>query len=203
MTLRKRTHKRSKQIAVLIVLLTLFFIIIPKPSPETSSWLFHYRYVPVLVALAISVGLIWYKLSHRLPHNAIDTAILKSLTTMDKTASWYRDEDEANKELVLCCKMNGLHATYQYKLPSGRVADALINGYLIEGKLSPDLAETDRLIGQMSEYGRLNYQTSIVIYGSLAQPYRNRIEQEIRQRYSNKISLVYLNNPQRQRSLSW
>jgi len=132
----------------------------------------------------------------------INDHLLKALKTMDTTYKWYNKEEEANRELVSCLKSQGVEAIYQYRLPNGRTADAKVGNVLIEGKLSPDTGEVDRLIGQLSDYIKFG-KVSIVIYGALSKEAKRRIESEILQpRYLNKISLTYLSKSTRQRAIS-
>ena len=117
---------------------------------------------------------------------------------MDTTARWYNDESVANNELVSCLKSQGVPAEPQHVLPNGRKVDAKVGDFLIEGKLSPDTAEVDRLIGQVSEYSKYG-KVNIVIYGRLDKDAKRRIENEIHLRYLNKVFLTYLDNPKRRR----
>ena len=133
----------------------------------------------------------------------IDKYLHKALEIMDSTDNWYNDEDEANKGFVSVLKAMGVEAVYLYRLSSGRTADAKVGDVLIEGKLSPDTAEVDRLIGQISHYVQYSEgnKVNIVIYGELTEEARERIEGEILQRYVGKVFLSYLDNPQRLRKV--
>ena len=133
----------------------------------------------------------------------IDKHLHKALEIMDGTDNWYNDEDEANKELVTALKSMGIEAKYLYRLSNGRTADAKVGNVLIEGKLSPDTAEVDRLIGQISHYVQYSEgnKVNIVIYGELTEEARERIEGEILKRYIGKVFLSCLDNPQRQRKV--
>ena len=133
----------------------------------------------------------------------IDKHLHKALEIMDSTHNWYNDEDEANKELVSVLKAQNIEAIYLYRLSNGRTADAKVGNVLIEGKLSPDTAEVDRLIGQISHYVKYSEgnKVNIVIYGELTEEARKRIEDEILQRYVGKVFLSCLDNPQRQRKV--
>jgi len=133
----------------------------------------------------------------------IDKHLHKALEIMDSTHNWYNDEDEANKELVTALKSMGIEATYLYRLSNGRTADAKVGNVLIEGKLSPDTAEVDRLIGQISHYVQYSEgnKINIVIYGELTEEARERIEGEILQRYVGKVFLSCLDNAQRLRKI--
>jgi cbb3-type cytochrome oxidase subunit 3 len=128
----------------------------------------------------------------------IDKYLHKALEAMDTTHKWYNNEDEANKELVSCLKLQGVEAEYQYRLPNGGTADAKVYNFLIEGKLSPDRAEVNRLIGQLSDYSEYPYKINIVIYGRLSEYAERRIRKEINSRYLNKVFLTYLDKPIRQ-----
>jgi membrane protein implicated in regulation of membrane protease activity len=133
----------------------------------------------------------------------IDKHLHKALEIMDSTHNWYNDEDEANKELVSVLKAQNIEATYLYRLSNGRTADAKVGNVLIEGKLSPDTAEVDRLIGQISHYVQYSEgnKVNIVIYGKLTEEARERIEGEILQRYVGKVFLSCLENAQRLRKV--
>jgi len=132
--------------------------------------------------------------------NEFSGLIHHALEIMDTTTELYRDEDEANIELVSCLKALGLpETTYLYTLPNGRTTDAKSGNILIEGKLSPLTSDVDRLIGQLSDYAPYSNNIQVVIYGSLTDQYRDRIQNEIDRRYPHQVFLNYLENPQRQR----
>ena len=145
---------------------------------------------------------IWISRINKLLTSEIDLHLKHALEIMDTTANWYNNEEEANRELVTSLKSMGIYATYQHKLGNGRTVDAKVGNILIEGKLSPDTAEVDRLIGQLSDYTQYGNQVNVVIYGQLDDAASTRIKSEIIARYPNKVFLTYLNNPQRHRSLS-
>jgi hypothetical protein len=128
----------------------------------------------------------------------IDKHLRKALEIMDTTAKWYNDEKEANRELVTCLKAWGVEAVLGYRLPNGRIVDAKVGDFLIEGKVAPDTSGVDRLIGQLSDYTQYGNKLNVVIYGWLSKEARKRIENEILQRYANKVFLTYLDNPERQ-----
>jgi hypothetical protein len=132
----------------------------------------------------------------------IDKYLIDALKIMDSVDKWYRDEDEANKELVTCLKSRNVNATYGCKLPNGRIADAIVGDIIIEGKLSPDTEGVDRLLGQLSDYTQYGNQVNVVIYGRLREDARRRIENDINLRYTGKVFLTYLDNPKRQRAPS-
>jgi cell division protein FtsI/penicillin-binding protein 2 len=131
----------------------------------------------------------------------IDKYLHNALQIMDTTAKWYNNEDEANRELVSVLKAQHIDAVYLHRLSNGRTADARVGNVLIEGKLSPDTSEIDRLIGQISDYTQYSGENkvNIVIYGKLTQDAKNRIEREIQLRYIGQVFLSYLDNPQRLR----
>jgi hypothetical protein len=133
----------------------------------------------------------------------IDKYLHKALQIMDTTAKWYNNEDEANRELVSVLKAQNIDADYLHRLSNGRTADAKVGNVLIEGKLSPDTSEIDRLTGQISDYVQYSEgnKINIVIYGDLNEEGRRRIVREILQRYGGKVFLSYLDNPQRLRKL--
>ena len=131
----------------------------------------------------------------------IDSHLKKALETMDTTAKWYNNEEEANRELVSCLKAQGINDVhYQYRLSNGRTVDAKVGDVLIEGKLSPDTSEIDRLIGQLSDYTHYGNRLNVVIYGYFNKEARRRIEDVIHTHYLNKVFLTYINNPRRNRS---
>jgi hypothetical protein len=84
-------------------------------------------------------------------------------------------------------------------LPNGRTPDAKAGDILIEGKLSPNTTDVDRLIGQLGDYAPYSDNIHVVIYGSICAKSRDRIQNEIDTRYPNKVFLDYLVNPTRQR----
>ena len=133
----------------------------------------------------------------------IDKHLHRALEIMDSTDKWYNDETAANKELVSVLKAIGIEAVYPYRLSSGRTADAKVGNVLIEGKLSPDMAEVDRLIGQISHYVQYSERNkiNIVIYGKLTEEARERIKREILQRHVGKVFLSCLDNAQRLRKV--
>jgi len=132
----------------------------------------------------------------------IDKYLRDALGIMDSVDKWYRDEDEANKELVLYLKSLGVDANYRHRLPNGRTADAIVGDILIEGKVSPNTEGVDRLLGQLCDYTQYGNQVNIVIYGRLEEGARRRVENEIHLRYTGKVFLTYLDNPKRQRAPS-
>jgi Ca2+/Na+ antiporter len=160
-------------------------------------------FVLVIYAVAFLVLIYWLfrRRQRRIAlESEIDKYLLKALEAMDTTASWYNDEGEANRELVSCLKSQGVEAEYQYRLPNGRTADAKVHDFLIEGKLSPNTTEVDRLIGQLSHYSEYPYKINVVIYGELSKDAKRRIENEIHLRYDKKVFLTHLDNPKRQRA---
>ena len=157
----------------------------------------------ILVGIFIVIFVIWQVVKwqrRKVFTSDIDANLLRALRIMDSTAKWYNNEDEANKELVTCLKSLNVDATYGYKLPNGRTADAKVVNVLIEGKLSPDTTEVDRLIGQLTEYTQYSNKVNIVIYGQLDRDARRRIENEIHLRYTGRVFLTCLSNPKRQRA---
>ena len=118
---------------------------------------------------------------------------------MDTTAKYYNDENEANRELVSTLKAMNVSATYQYRLPNGRVADAKVLDAIVEGKLSPNTAEVDGLLGQLVDYTQYSDMLHVVIYGRLSGNARRRIENEISLRYPQRVFISSLPNPRRLR----
>jgi hypothetical protein len=130
--------------------------------------------------------------------DGFEDSLCTVLRSMDATAEWYSDEDEANRELVSCLKVLGFQAIYHHTLPNGRTVDAKVYGNLIEGKLSPETAEVDRLIGQLTELAKFN-RVYIVVYGPLDRHSEERIKGEIHDRYQGRVSLICLEDPKRRR----
>lgn len=123
---------------------------------------------------------------------------IQSRQAMDSTSKTYRDEKEANKELVSVIKGLGHNAIYEFRMPNGRTADAKVDNVLIEGKLTPNRAdEVDRLIGQLQEYCQSKYRVNVVIYGPADKRSLSRIEKEIATRYPHKAFLTYLKTAKR------
>jgi hypothetical protein len=125
--------------------------------------------------------------------------LLKALEKMDTTGRYYNDEGEANRELATALKVLGINATYEHILPDRRRADIKVGDIIIEGKLSPNMDEVDRLLGQVQGYCSRGYKVNIVIYGRLEDEYRKRIENEILERYEKRVFLTFLPNPKRMR----
>lgn len=153
----------------------------------------------VMIVPASLVGIVRRLPKRTAPMDEVGRDIRTALEIMDSTAKWYNNEDEANRELVTSLRARGIDATYQFSLPNGRVADARVRGVLVEGKLSPDTTETDRLLGQLIDYAQYSNKVNVVIYGQLSREARRRIENEIQSRYPNRVFLTYLTNPRRQR----
>jgi len=151
----------------------------------------------IVLVLLLKYLLRWHK--RKLVTGGIDKYLRRALELMDTTSKWYNDENTANQELVSCLKAQHIDATYQCRLSSGRTVDAKVGDILIEGKLSPDTAEVDRLLGQLSSYMQHSNMVNVVIYGKLDKEARERIEDEITGRYVNKVFLTYLDNPHRLR----
>jgi hypothetical protein len=157
----------------------------------------------IIAGIIVAVVVVWQVMKRqrrKVITSDIDETLRRALQIMDSTAKWYGNEDEANRELVTCLKSLNVDATYGYKLPNGRTADARVGGVLIEGKLSPDTTEVDRLIGQLSDYTQYGNRVNVVIYGQLDKEARRRIENEIQSRYLNRVFLTYLNSPRRLRA---
>jgi hypothetical protein len=198
---RKRRSKRrllspEEFFGILIILGLLVYLMV---SLLAKFWI----YVAIVAVIILSVFIYWQLKKRqriKLITSEIDKHLLKALEAMDTTDKWYNDEDEANRELVSCLKSQDIDAIYHYRLPNGRTADAKVYDFLIEGKLSPNTTEVDRLIGQLSNYSEYPYKINVVIYGELAKDAKRRIEKEIDLRYVNKVFLTYLDNPRRQRS---
>jgi len=152
-----------------------------------------------LFLLALMIGMLRKRIRRKYTASDISNNLEKALLTMDSTARWYNDEDEANIELVTSLRTLNIDAEYGYKLPNGRIADARVGSGLIEGKLSPNTSDVDRLLGQLTGYTPYGDKLHIVIYGRLSDGARKRIENEISNRYLGKVFLVALSNPKRLR----
>jgi hypothetical protein len=129
---------------------------------------------------------------------------------MDGTHTIYRDEESANIEMTNCLKLYGHIATYPATKLNGRTADICVDKYaIIEGKLDPNRSEIDRLIGQTLDYLKSPHYIFIVIYGKISQIQLERINDDLCEKYPDRIELVYLKEPQRIRtydtkdSLAW
>jgi len=136
------------------------------------------------------------------PPSVLSTYIEEALTAMDNTFKWYSNEEEANKELVSILKNRGIDIKYQFELDNSRTADAKGDGFIIEGKLEPNTAEVDRLIGQLKVYSGYSNQIYVVIYGRLNEMACVRILDEIEERYNNKVFLIFLQDPKRVRRIT-
>ncbi len=153
-----------------------------------------------MLLLALAIKYIRKRIRGKYTESDVTRSLERALRKMDSTSKWYRDEDAANAELVTSLRTLDIDAAYGYKLPNGRIVDARVGNELVEGKLSPDTSETDRLIGQLAEYTRYGDKLHIVIYGRLDSDSRRRIEREISNRYLGKVFLVSLPNPRRLRA---
>jgi hypothetical protein len=157
----------------------------------------------VIILIPLLIVLVGKYQKQKIITNDMSRILYKALETMDTTARWYNNEEEANRELVTCLKAQGIsNVIYQYRLGNGRTADVKVGDCLIECKLSPTTDEVDRLIGQISNYIQYTKKLNIVIYGKFDSLARKRIEDEIRSRYQNKAFLTYLSNPKRLRAFS-
>jgi len=129
----------------------------------------------------------------------IEESINRSLAQMDKTNGFYKDEDEANRELTTCLNLLGHTASYQYVLDNKRTADILVDNCIIEGKLSPDNTEIDRVIGQVSDYLSLSKRIFVVLYGYIDKQSIERLNNRLVIPNPLKVKLIYLNGAQRVR----
>ena len=126
-------------------------------------------------------------------------AIIKALELMDGTNNWWKDENEATRELITCLKTMGyLDAEYQFKLEGGRTADGYFNNSIIEGKLNPSPSDLDRLIGQLEVYCEYDCFVHVVVYGQVSDETLARLHYIVR-RNPEQIFLAYLDNPSRNR----
>ena len=130
--------------------------------------------------------------------SVISDSIYKCLSTIDNTHTVYTDEDEANRELTSCLNAVGRVALYHKPLDSGRTPDIFIDNHaIIEGKLEPNQADLDRLIGQIKDYAVTAYRIFIVLYGIVSQQVLDRINQQIIAEYPNQVSLLYIRDAHR------
>lgn len=200
---QQRPHPETRNIiasiGTFLFLVVLIFVLFGDDEVSFAKG----GFILIIYAVAL-LGFIYWQFRKRQKRIAIisglDKHLRKALEAMDSTAKWYNNEEEANRELVSCLKSQGIEAEYQYRLPNGRTADAKVYDFLIEGKLSPDTAEVDRLIGQLSHYAEYPYKINVVIYGELSKGAKRRIENEIHLRYDKKVFLTCLDNPKRQRA---
>jgi hypothetical protein len=131
----------------------------------------------------------------------LEEALWKSLNAMDKTHRYYNNEDEANRELTDCLNVLGFNATYHYELGNKRIVDIQVDQYaMVEGKLDPDLSEIDRLVGQVTDYLKFHKYMYIVVYGNLDSRFKERIQSLLLNIYPDRLSLIYLKNPNRIRT---
>jgi hypothetical protein len=138
-------------------------------------------------------------IKHIYDSNKICEYLKVALNKMDTTANYYRDEHEANHELVSTLKGMDVDSYYSYDLPNGQRGDAKVMGALVEGKLSPNSSEIDRLLRQIFGYMQYVNIMYIVIYGQLTENARFYIENEISSKYSNRVYLITLDSPHRLR----
>ncbi len=127
--------------------------------------------------------------------------IYRALNIMDKTCNFYKEEDEANRELTTCLNLCGHVANYHQQLDNGRTVDLFVDDFaLVEGKLDPNLAEIDRLIGQVLDYFDYPYFIYIVVYGMIDDVSVQRIQTRLINVHPEKVDLIYLSNPNRTRN---
>jgi len=138
------------------------------------------------------------KHSAQIEGRLLSSSVLRSLMHMDKTCQFYVDEDEANRELTTCLNLLGHVATYHYAINS-RTADIFVDGTIIEGKLDPTQSDVDRLIGQVSDYLLFAYPIFVVVYGRAEKSIVDRIQSQIIDKHSGRVSLLYLSNVNRTR----
>jgi hypothetical protein len=117
--------------------------------------------------------------------------IIKALKILDRTHRWFRDENEANRELVTCLNAMGhKDAEYQPDLGVRRTPDAYFNSSIIEGKLNPHLSDVDRLMGQLFDYLTYPYFVHVVVYGYASDDILNRINFMVKKN-PEKVFLAY------------
>ncbi len=196
LTARQRQELNARFIAWLVILGIGFWFLVYLVQN-------YGVFIGIIVAVTLALVMFWQIrkfLRRRRMTSELGSILKKALKAMDDTARTYTNEEEANKELVGILKSQGYDATYQFRLGDDRTADAKVENVLVEGKLAPHTAEVDRLIGQIGAYSRYSYRVNVVIYGYLSKTARERIENEIDERYRNKVFLTYLENPRRRRA---
>jgi len=196
LTAKKRRELNRRFIAWSITIIIGFWLLF--------SLLQNYGlFVGIAAAIVLALVLFWQIrkfIRRRRLTGELGSILKRALEVMDDVAKTYTDEEEANKELVGILKMQGHDAARPFSLSDGRLADAKVDNVLIEGKLAPTVDEVDRLMGQLGAYSKHNYKVYVVVYGHLAKPALKRIEDEINERYPNKVFLTYLENPRRRRA---
>jgi len=137
-----------------------------------------------------------------LKNQTVGEHLYQSLCIMDGTYANFRDEECANIELTNCLKILGHDALYPAPRSNGRTADISIDNYaIVEGKLDPNRSEIDRLIGQTLDYLKTPYHIYIIIYGKVGQTQLDRINDDLCDKYPNRIDLIYLTDPMRIRAI--
>jgi len=202
---RFHIYRRNLVVDIVALTLELIFLIYLGGRHFLLIQLYIFWYIAGVIAAMLSVGLIIRLLRNRIRRRYTSSGIEEGLRTalqiMDTTSNWYLDENAANQELISCLRSQNIDAVYGYKLENGRIADGRVGDILIEGKLSPQTQEIDRLLGQLGDY-TLYGKVNVVIYGHLSDNARKRILREIHKRYFDRAFLTYLNNPKRQRAIT-
>ena len=199
------TYRRNLVVDIIALTLLLIFLIYLGGRHFLLIRLYIFWYIAGGIAAMLSVALIIRLLRNRIRRkytsSGIEDDLSAALQIMDSTSNWYLDENAANQELISCLRSQNINAVYGYKLGNCRIADGRVGDILIEGKLSPQTQEIDRLLGQLGDY-TLYGKVNVVIYGHLSDNARKRILKEINKKYFDKAFLTYLNNPKRQRAIS-
>ena len=199
------TYRRNLVVDIIALTLLLIFLIYLGGRHFLLIRLYIFWYIAGGIVAILSVALIIRLLRNRIRRkytsSGIEDNLRAALQIMDSTSNWYLDENAANQELISCLRSQNINAVYGYKLGNCRIADGRVGDILIEGKLSPQTQEIDRLLGQLGDY--ISYgKVNVVIYGHLSDRARKRILKEINKRYPDKAFLTYLNNPKRQRAIT-
>jgi len=163
-------------------------------------------FLQIGIAIFILVGFVIYwqvkkYVERRRIVGELGNHLLKALASMDNIARTYKNEDEANKELVSELRHQKINAIHE-SLGDAKGADIRVGDILIEGKLEPDKGEVDRLLGQLQDYCKHHYKVYVVVYGRLDEKHLKRITEEIKDRYNGEVFLVHLKKPRRRKAES-
>ena len=145
LTTKKRRELNNRVIAWSIIVAIGFWLLI--------YLLQNYGlYIGITAAIILALVMFWQirkYLRRRRMTSELGDILKRALKAMDDTAKTYTDEEEANKELVSILKMQGHDTTYQFRLGDGRIADAKVGNFLLEGKLAPKI---DEVVQQLKDF---------------------------------------------------